>query len=66
MFEECGRIREMSGHMYSLACSMVVSDLPGDANRRSGDKKLQGGQSRLIFLTMKIKTKRYINNQSLL
>jgi hypothetical protein len=43
-FGECGKIREMSGHMYTLACRMVLSDLPADVAYRKNDKKLQGRQ----------------------
>ena len=52
-FGECGKIGEMSGHMYSLACRMVLSDLPADVAFRKNDKKLQGEQSSDLIIVLK-------------
>ena len=42
MFEECSRVREMAGHMYTLACRMVVSDMKADVEFRKSETKMQG------------------------
>lgn len=57
MFEECSRVREMAGHMYTLACRMVVSDLKADVEFRKSETKMQGevdpGNVRTYFLWTK-------------
>ncbi len=46
-FGECSRISEMAGHMYTLACRMVLSDLPADVAFRAGTKKITGKDNSL-------------------
>jgi hypothetical protein len=50
MFEECSQIREMAGHMYTLACRMVVSDMSADVEFRKAETKLQGEPHSLHLL----------------
>ena len=50
--EQCSRIFDYAGHMFSLVCTFVLSDLEKDLENRRGNPLAKSYPGKLKFITI--------------